>query len=97
VCACLEPCHDNDYVCCKRRYLTYIGTIELIEAILCSCEEFNEYHRRACIYGECSQCRVDFLLLCPCKVAGESQAKVQWKHFSMHEIMTKRGETRKKL
>jgi len=77
VCTCPEPCRDSDHVCCKGRHLTYAGTTELIEAILCPREEFHEYHRRACIYGECSECGVDFLLLYPREVVGELEAKVQ--------------------
>jgi len=83
VCTCPEPCCDSDHMCYKGRHLTYAGTTELIEAILCPRERFHEYHRRACIYKECSQYRVDFLPLCPCEVVGESEAKVQWKNFAM--------------
>jgi hypothetical protein len=61
-----EVCRpDEDGECkCTAPCLTYAGTTELQEAILCPREEFSEWHAQACLFGECDQCGVDLLPLC---------------------------------
>lgn len=96
-CACIEPCRKDDSGCCKGSLSTYAGTTELQEAILCPKGEFSEWHNKACVYGECELCGVELLPICPNKEEGISNAKVQWKRFEMVDIVTTRGEKRRKL
>ena len=49
------------------------------------------------MYGECDACGIDLLPLCPFEEEGLSEKRVHWKCFEMVDIVTKKGEPRKKL
>ena len=97
---------DCDEVCvpptatgagCHGKLLTYPGTTALWESIVCPKGEFEEWHSRDCLYGECENCGVDYLPVCPVEEDGSSSLMVNWKRYEMKEIITKKGLQRKKL
>ena len=66
------------------------------ETILCLKLDGARWHNCDCLFGTCTTCGVDFLLLCPTEEAGSFGSLVKWKHFAMEVIRTKKGEERKK-
>ena len=64
---------------------------------MCPKGEFEEWHSRDCLYGECENCGVDYLPVCPVEEDGSSSLMVNWKRYEMKEIITKKGLQRKKL
>ena len=63
------------------------------------CPKANTYrwHARECVFGECNNCGVDFLPVCPIEEEGSSSKLIKWKHFSMETITTRKGYEKKKL
>jgi hypothetical protein len=55
--------------------------------VVCPCQEFLKWHARECLLGQCEHCGVENLLIYP----------ISWKHFSLEEIVTKKGEENKEL
>jgi len=69
----------------------------MFEAILCPKKDDKEWHAWECIFGECIDCSVDFLSICPMEEEGSTTALVKWRHFSLETITTKKGLEKKKL
>jgi hypothetical protein len=55
------------------------------------------WHARERVFGDCDNCGVDFLHVCPFEEEGIEKHIIKWKHFAMEKIITKKGEERKKL
>jgi hypothetical protein len=69
----------------------------MVESIMCPKADTCQWHARECVFGECDNCGVDFLPVCPIKEEGSASKLVKWKHFSMETITTRKGQKRKKL
>lgn len=96
-CNCRESCREEESGCCKGSVSTYPGTTELQDAILCPKDDLCEWHKRECIFGECDACGIELLRVCPFEEQGDSNRKLQWKRFEMVDVLTTKGEQRKKL
>lgn len=61
-CNCNEVCTPptSTGIGCHGKFLTYIGTTALWESVVCPKGEFQEWHSRDCLYGECQNCGVDY-------------------------------------
>jgi hypothetical protein len=46
----------------------YKGITQLWEAMVCPKNEFDEWQKRKCLFGNCSRCGVETLPLCPHEV-----------------------------
>jgi hypothetical protein len=67
------------------------------ESIFCPQDEFSRWNRRECLMGDCDLCGVDNMAICHIEEEGSSNAMMKWKHFSMEQIIIKRGEEKKKF
>jgi hypothetical protein len=56
-----------------------------------------EWHVRDCLLNECGNCGAKNLPICLVEDEGSFGHLVQWKHFSFQNIVTKKGEEKKKL
>jgi hypothetical protein len=65
--------------------------------MVCTQDEFSEWHARECLFGECESYKVDIFPICLIKEDGTSNSLVSWRHFSLKKIVTKKGEEKKKL
>ncbi len=63
-CACGVVCGSDDQLCQASNNVCK-GIIQLWEAILCPKNEFDEWYKQKCLFGNCSRCGVDVLPLCP--------------------------------
>jgi hypothetical protein len=96
-CDCEEVYRGYQGLGCAASLIAYAGLTALCEAILCPKAEDVKWHARDCLFGNCVNCGVDFLPLCPIEEEGSSSSLVKWKHFAMETITTKTGLQRKKL
>ena len=92
-----EVCRLSNVVGCIGYLCTYSGTTTLWKAILCLREEFSEWHKRWCLFGECDFCGVETLLVCLFKEDRILEQHIPWKWFAMETITSEKGETWKIL
>jgi hypothetical protein len=64
---------------------------------VCSKNEFDEWHKWKCLFGNCSRFGVDVLPLCPKEVTGSNFVLVQWRRFALETTMSKVSKALKKL
>ncbi len=57
----------------------------------------DEWHHKKCLYGQCNDCGIKKIPLCPIKCNGSNPTIVEWKRFSMEPTMSKDGHPLKKL
>jgi hypothetical protein len=65
--------------------------------VVCPRQEFLKWHARECLLGQCEHCGVENLLIYPIEEDALSIHPISWKHFSLEEIVIKKGEENKKL
>ena len=88
-----------DGVCCDAHHSVYKRITQLWEACLCPKLEFAEWHNLSCLMGECEDCGVETLPLCPHELSSEEEPKLRWKQFSYVQIGMDRetGKPKKRL
>lgn len=96
-CDCEDVCQSTGENQCCARLCTFSGVTAMVDSILCPKKDDSQWHARECVFGECVNCGVDFLPICPIEEEGPSTKLVKWKHFSLQTITTKKGLERKKL
>jgi len=78
--ACTYTC-DCDEVCaapiadgigCHGKTMMYPETTALWESVVCPKGEFNQWHSRDCLYGDCENYGVDYLPVCSIEEDGSS-------------------------
>ena len=82
---------------CVAEVFVYHGLTAISEAVLCPKPTNTTWHSKDCLFGDCLNCGVDILPLCPIEEDGLSQTTVRWKHYEMQSITTRKGLQRKKL
>jgi len=55
-------------VSCAKFIKMYKGITQLWEAMVCPKNEFSEWQKHQCLFGNCSRCGVEILPLCPHEV-----------------------------
>ena len=74
--------------CCDAHHNIYKRITQLWTACVCSKPELAEWHKLSCLMGECEDCGVDRLSLCPQELSSSEEPKLRWKHFSYVTIGT---------
>ena len=82
---------------CVARVFVYPRLTAISEAVLCPKPANTAWHSKDCLFGDCLNCGIDILPLCPTEEDGLSQTMVPWKHYEMQSIMTRKDLQRKKL
>ena len=65
---------------CHADLSHFSGLTDLWHSVLCPLEG-DGWHAPSCIKGDCEQCGVDMLMLCPREMDSEGSLKVQWHNF----------------
>jgi hypothetical protein len=60
-------------------------------------DEYSKWHNRDYLLGTYENCGVNNLPICHVEEKGSSNILVIWKHYSTKNILTKKGEEKKKL
>lgn len=99
VCSTVSEGASGDNVGCDAHHSTYKRITLLWEACLCLKSEFDEWHKLSCIMGDCENCGVDTLKLCPQELSEAEEPKLRWKQFSYVQIGMDRetGKPKKRL
>jgi hypothetical protein len=63
--------------------------------MVCPHEEFSKWHAKECLLGECENCGVEILPICPIEENTLLDFPISWKRFSLKTIITKKGEGKK--
>ena len=100
----LQSCECTCDVClvqiegdnCKAHVKAFPGTTALWQDIVCPKPSNAEWHALACVMGDCSECGVSKLAICPAEL--ETATTVTWKRFE-NEIIghTPEGKPRKRI
>jgi hypothetical protein len=90
-----EGVDDSNTVGCMGSHAIYSSHIALWEAMVCPKDPHLEWRAQDFAFGGCEHYNVNNLALCPIEEEGTSCTLVQWKHFSMETIITKKGEKKK--
>jgi len=59
-----KVCNQHEYEACAPCKMLYKGTTSLWESVVCPKAEFDEWHNKEYLYGDCVTCRVDKLSFC---------------------------------
>ncbi len=95
VCSSINESKD---VMCSTPSKVYKGITQLQQDYVCGKGEFEEWHKCECLLGECHNCGVDKLPLCPNEVIGNSNYKVSWRCFEIGVVrQSKDGQPRKRI
>lgn len=86
----------NSFIC-DGSLNTYLNLTSLWESVVYPREELSKWHARECLLGECENCGVDNLPICPIEKNTLLDFPISWKHFSLETIVTKKGKGKKKL
>ncbi len=60
-------------------------------------DEYEEWHRCNCLFGNCPSCGVQKLSLCLKEVIGSYSYIIHWCHFALETTMANNGQPLKKL
>jgi hypothetical protein len=60
-------------------------------------DEYSKWHSRDCLLGTYENYGVNIFPICLLEEKGSSNILVSWKHYSIENILTKKGEEKKKL
>jgi hypothetical protein len=76
----------------------YQGIIKLWESLVCSKDEYDEWHKHNCLFGSCPYYGVEILSFYPKKLTRSHSNVIQWCQFSLETTtMARNGQTLKKL
>jgi len=67
------------------------------QILICPKKYENEWHRKKCLYGQCSDYGIKKFPLCPVECNGFNLTVVEWKRFVMETTMSKVEHPLKKL
>ena len=65
-CTCTYDCDEvcaaptADGIGCHGKTMTYPGTTALWESVVCPKGEFDQWHSRDCLYGDCENCGASY-------------------------------------
>ena len=62
---------------CSGWNVVYDSLTSLWESILCKKDEYQMWHKRECLLGECQSCGIKLLKICPLEL--NSEVLVKWK------------------
>jgi hypothetical protein len=58
---------------------------------MCPKGKYEEWHKCACLFGNCPMCGVQKLVLCPKEMTISNSNVIQWHHFALETTMAKNG------
>jgi hypothetical protein len=92
-----KVCNQHEYEACAPCKMLYKATISLWEYIVCPKVEFDEWHRKECLYGDCVPCGVEKLSFYSKEMSGIDDRLVKWRCYALEETWSKNGKALKKL
>jgi hypothetical protein len=92
-----KVCNQHEYEACAPCKTLYKGITSLWECVVCPKVEFDEWHRKKCLYGDCAACGVEKLSLCSKELSGIDDRLVKWRCYSLEETRSRNRKALKKL
>jgi hypothetical protein len=85
-CTCGMVCNNGAEVLpeCAGKTVAYNSLSSLWESILCAKEDYQMFHRRDCLLGECASCGIQLLKTCPLELSSEKLVK--WKSIGSEVV-----------
>jgi hypothetical protein len=71
---------------CSAHLKVYQRLTNLWESILCEKEDMCMWHKRDCLMGNCIDCGIELLRVCPLELASEK--KIKWKTIGYKVVGT---------
>ncbi len=89
--------NQHEYEACACCKMFYKGTTSLWEYVVCPKVEFDEWHKKECLYGDCVTCGVEKLFFYLEELNGVDDRLVKWRCYAIEETRSRNGKTLKKL
>ena len=85
---------EHTFTMCDAHKLKYERLTALWTSILCPIDEFSMWHKRDCLMGNCVDCGLQLLRVCPLELSSEKMVK--WKSIGYKTVgTTEEGNPRK--
>lgn len=94
---CRDEVADGDATCSAHTRV-YQRVSALWTECVCPVSELEQWHQKPCLMGDCPDCGVKLLKLCPFELSSGGGVTVAWKCFENLEVgSTSNGEVRKRI